>query len=265
MTDITEAPVYGLFLEFAEPELVETKARADEAVRAIEQLDGVVAELIDEGVEVRGFYDLTGFDAVGSVLVWLRATSVTDLQWAQRQLRRTLLLGDTMLVNARITAELTVVDEEPGGWLNLVEAGEPSSYDRDFDYGDDLLDVVDEGEAVDHDYFDEPALTPAERQAEAAAVGATDGADELDEPDELDDDELDGVDPRSLPGRALLSLHARIGIGPLRYLVVAEADAAIGLIGELGRPFGDDVELELLGDGEVGRLITTAELFEVLR
>lgn len=256
MSAPADAPVYGLFLEFAETELVETTARADEAVRAIEQLDGVVAELEAEGVDVRGFYDLTGFGDFGSVLVWLRASGVTDLQWAQRQLRRTLLLGDTALVSARVVTEVTGIDPEPSGWLNVVEAAESPADEGDFEYGEELfdddLDVVDGAEAVDGDFIDEP---------EGADALAADDADA----DETDDDVPEGVDPRWLPGRALLSLHAHIGIGPLRYLVVAEADSAIGLIGEVAGAFGDDLEIEVLGTGEVGRLITTAELFEVLR
>ena len=243
MNASTESPVYGLFLEFAEPEVIETKARGEEAVRAIEQLDGVVAEIASEGVDVRGFYDLTGFDAFGSVLVWLRSTSVTDLQWAQRQLRRTMLLGDTVLMNARIAAELTVLDDEPGRWLNLVEAVDAPAFDADFDYGDELLDVVDEADSVDGDFVEGPEA---------------DG-------DALDEGEDFAPDDDAAPGSANVSLHARIGIGPLGYLVVAEADAAIGLIGELGRPFGDDLELEVHDSGTVGRLVSTAELFEVLR
>lgn len=259
MSAPADAPVYGLFLEFAETELIETTARADEAVRAIEQLDGVVAELQAEGVDVRGFYDRTGFGEYGSVLVWLRARGVTDLQWAQRQLRRTMMLGDTALVSARVVTEVTELDPEPSGWLNVVEAAEAPVHDGDFEYGEELfdddLDVVEAAEAVDGDFIDEPE---GSHEPVDASVDAP-----VDEP--ADADVPEGVDPRWLPGRALLSLHAHIGIGPLRYLVVAEADSAIGLVGELGDAFGDDLELEVLGTGEVGRLITTAELFEVLR
>lgn len=240
MTDSTDAPVYGLFLKFDEHGAVESTARGNEAVRAIEQIDGVVIELEREGVDVRGFYDLTGFDELGSVLVWLRSRSVTNLQWAQRQLRRTILFNDLMLVHSRLVTELTVIDEEPSPYLNLLDAEDP---------GDDYDDFIDDGlEVVDDDYIDNPEGENGEGGEEAEAEQA--------------DDELDA---HSAPGSALVSLHARIGIGPLRYVVVAEADAAIGLIGELGRPFGDDLDLTLYENGEVGRLVSTAELYEVLR
>ncbi|WP_185715032.1 hypothetical protein [Gulosibacter macacae] len=237
-TEAAPVPTYGLILEFAETELVETKARADEAVRTVEQLESVIESLRAEGVEVRGFYDLTGFGDFGTVLVWLRATSVDDLQWAQRQLQRTQLLGDTVLARSRVVAELTELDEIPGSWINVVDAVE--ALDDDFEvYG------------VDGDELDDDALHELEAEQ----------LDELEELEETDDDE----DYSAEPGSAMLSLHASIGIGDLRYVVIAEAEAPIGFVGELGLPFGDDLALDALEGGIVGRHITSAELFEVLR
>lgn len=243
-TEAAPAPTYGLILEFAETELVETKSRADEAVRTVEQLESVIESLRAEGVEVRGFYDLTGFGDFGTVLVWLRATSVDDLQWAQRQLQRTQLLGDTVLARSRVVAELTELDEIPGSWINVVDAVE--ALDDDFEvYG------------VDGDELDDDTL----HELEAEQLDELEGIDEIDEVDDTDDDE----DYSAEPGSAMLSLHASIGIGDLRYVVIAEAETPIGFVGELGLPFGDDLALDALDGGVVGRHITSAELFEVLR
>lgn len=241
MTDAA-TPSYGLILEFAETETRETFAVADEAVRVLEQLTNVIASLGDEGVEVRGFYDLTGFSEMSSLLVWLRSDTVDNLQWAQRQLQRTDLLGDTMLLSSRLVVQLTELDEMPGGWLNLVDAVE-AIHDDFADAGeiaDDDLDGIVEDQA-DFDELQAPEVEVAEPI----------------EPEVEDED-----DDSSLP---LLSLHSQLGIGEMRFVIIAEAEAPMQLIGELGQPFGDDLEFELTPPGLMGRYITASEVFEVLR
>lgn len=60
--------------------------------RVVEQLEATVGELESEGVVLRGFYDVSGMRADADLIVWLHGPVPETLQWALRQLRRTLLL-----------------------------------------------------------------------------------------------------------------------------------------------------------------------------
>ena len=221
------APMYSLFIEFARsPE--DQDADVGAAARILEQFEGVLDEIRGEGIEVRGLYDLTGFSDRGAVLVWLRGPEADELQWAQRQLRRTMLLTDLKRVSAWIVAEITLIDEAPLGWLNVAAAVEAPYL------------APDSGADFDG-YYDD--VEPEDGDVEAPG-------------DESADEDAG----------ALVSLFARIGVGEVGFVIAAEADAPISLIGDLGRPFGDDLDLEVRANSSVvGRWVAPAELFEVLR
>lgn len=227
---VADSPVYSAFIEFSRRQS-DTNDDVNTAARIIEEFEGVLEEIRGEGVEVRGLYDLTGFSPWGAdVLVWLRGAIVDDLQWAVRQFRRTQLFGDLRDLNTNIVAELTLIDEEPLGWINFVPAAEADPVDQypDADY-DGLYDDFD---AEEGDEVEDGAVT-----------------------DELDDE-----------SGALVSLFAKLGIGELGFFVTAEANSPIELVGDLGLPFGDDLELDVLTeDALVGRWVNATELFEILR
>lgn len=225
-------------------ELPRTAGAGEEAVRAIEQFDGVLAELRDEGVEIRGIYDPTGFDDYEKLLVWLRASSMTDLQWAQRQLLRTEMLSALEVFESLAVVELTELEPEPRRWLNVLEVSEPDPDElalQDMLADDDLDELID-GEVTG------------------------------DEAADFDQAELDAADPELgleadatlLRGDAVVSLHSVLGIGEMRFIVAAEADAPVALLGDLGEPFGDDVEIGSVFSRSLGRLVTPAEIYEVL-
>ncbi len=60
--------------------------------RAVDELDDVVALIEAEGVTVRGFYDVSGLKADADVMIWTHAANAENLQWANRELRRSRLL-----------------------------------------------------------------------------------------------------------------------------------------------------------------------------
>ena len=209
-------------------ELQRTGSAGEQAVRAIEQLDGVLAELRDEGVELRGCYDLTGFNGHEVLLVWLRGSSMTDLQWAQRQLLRTEMFAELDIFDPYAMVELTELETEP----------DPD----ELAFADDDLDELVDGELVtaDVDDFDQAELDAADPE-----LGLED-------------------DATLLRGDAVVSLHSELGIGEMGFFVVAEADEPVALLGDLGQPFGDDVEIGSVTSLTLGRLVSPAEIYEVL-
>lgn len=239
-TTPTAEVTYSLLFTIGEPlgDAPRATGGGDDAVRAIEQLDGVLAELRDEGVQVRGLYDLTGFDGYAQLMVWLRSPSMTDLQWGKRQLCRTLLLQEHTVDESIPVVELTELDAEPRRWLNFIEAAEVGE-DEFAEFADDDFDMLEDEQA--------PELIAE--------------ADELDAADpELGID----ADAAAIRGDAMVSLHAHLGIGQMMFVVIAEADQPVALLGELGAPFGDDVNFDLVTSRFIGRLITPAEAYEVL-
>lgn len=59
---------------------------------AVEELEGVIADLELENVTVRGLYDVSGLRADADLMLWLHGPEADALQWGLRQLRRTRLL-----------------------------------------------------------------------------------------------------------------------------------------------------------------------------
>jgi chlorite dismutase len=65
---------------------------ADEAREGVaSEVDGLVDELAERDVVVRGFYDVAGLRADADFMVWWHASSAEDLQEAYQRLRRTAL------------------------------------------------------------------------------------------------------------------------------------------------------------------------------
>ena len=56
--------------------------------RFVDELDGVINLVEDEGVTVRGIYDVSGLRADADVMLWLHGPTAEGLQWALRELRR---------------------------------------------------------------------------------------------------------------------------------------------------------------------------------
>lgn len=241
--DFTEsAAVYSLFLVFAETELIESRASADEALRLTRELDQVMKELGEEHVTVRGAYDLTGFDTSASVMIWLTSETVDDLQWAKRQLHRTQILGDTLVVESILAMAVSELDEEPRMWLSLAPVS-PAPADEEFD-----------DEEFEDGEIDDPDVDNLDEDFEDAELEA----DEVDD-EELDDEELDDEESYF----ETTSLHAQIGIGPIRLFAAVEADEP----GELIGPSIDLLENALMtvATPRTGRMVTPAELYEILR
>jgi chlorite dismutase len=98
--------------------------------RFVDELDGVINLVEDEGVTVRGIYDVSGLRADADVMLWLHGPTAEGLQWALRELRRARLLiallptwnamgvhRDAEFNKAHVPGFLRGV--EPKGWLTI--------------------------------------------------------------------------------------------------------------------------------------------------
>jgi chlorite dismutase len=96
----------------------------------VDELDGVIGIVEDEGVTLRGIYDVSGLRADADVMLWLHGPDAEGLQWALRQLRRTRLLRallptwnamgvhrDAEFNKSHVPGFLRGVD--PKGWLTV--------------------------------------------------------------------------------------------------------------------------------------------------
>ncbi|WP_431246218.1 hydrogen peroxide-dependent heme synthase [Leifsonia xyli] len=59
--------------------------------KAVEELEGVIADIELQGVTTRGLYDVSGLRADADIMIWLHGPEAEALQWGLRQLRRTRL------------------------------------------------------------------------------------------------------------------------------------------------------------------------------
>ena len=94
------------------------------------EIEDLVATFADEGITVRGFYDVSGMRADADLMIWLHGERPEELQRAIRRLRRTNLLTRlTPAWNAmgvHRDAEFTanhlpsfMRGTEPGAWLTV--------------------------------------------------------------------------------------------------------------------------------------------------
>jgi chlorite dismutase len=60
--------------------------------RFVREIDGTISLVENEGVTLRGIYDVSGLRADADVMLWLHGPTAEGLQWALRELRRTRLL-----------------------------------------------------------------------------------------------------------------------------------------------------------------------------
>ncbi|MFT4038630.1 MAG: chlorite dismutase family protein [Thermomicrobiales bacterium] len=60
---------------------------------SVVELEEVIAQLADDGVTLRGIYDVSGMRADADIMLWLHANAAEKLQAALRSLRRTDLLA----------------------------------------------------------------------------------------------------------------------------------------------------------------------------
>ncbi|RGE19805.1 hydrogen peroxide-dependent heme synthase [Leucobacter sp. wl10] len=58
----------------------------------VRELEDVVEVVENEGVTLRGWYDVSGMRSDADLMVWLHGSAAEDLQWALRELRRSSLL-----------------------------------------------------------------------------------------------------------------------------------------------------------------------------
>jgi len=98
--------------------------------RIVEELDGAIAIVEEEGVVVRGLYDVSGLRADADLMIWLHGPDAEGLQWALRQLRRARVLRallptwnamgvhrDAEFNKAHVPGFLRGID--PKGWLTV--------------------------------------------------------------------------------------------------------------------------------------------------
>lgn len=84
---------YTLFSVFRRDPANELELAGRDANHAVGQLDQVVDSFDPERITVRGFYDVSGFRHDGEIMVWLHGPDMQDLQWALREIRRTMLFA----------------------------------------------------------------------------------------------------------------------------------------------------------------------------
>jgi chlorite dismutase len=98
--------------------------------RFVDELDGVITLVENEGITLRGIYDVSGLRSDADVMLWLHGPTAEGLQWALRELRRARLLRsllptwnamgvhrDAEFNKAHVPGFLRGV--EPKGWLTV--------------------------------------------------------------------------------------------------------------------------------------------------
>lgn len=197
--------------------------------RAVEELDGAIAVVEEEGVVVRGLYDVSGLRADADVMVWLHGPNAEGLQWALRQLRRTRLLRallptwnamgvhrDAEFNKAHVPGFLRGID--PKGWLTVYP------FNRSYDW-----------------YL----LAPEERSRMLAEHGRKGAA-------------FRGV---------LANTVSAFALGDYEWLLPLEADELTDLVDMMRDLRATDARLHVREEVPffTGRRVTTAEIVEVLQ
>ncbi|CAM5444674.1 hydrogen peroxide-dependent heme synthase [Leifsonia shinshuensis] len=96
--------------------------------KAVQELEGVIADIELQGVVTRGLYDVSGLKADADVMIWLHGPEAEALQWGLRQLRRTRLFKSLLptwnAMGVHRDAEFNrqhvpgfLRGKEPRGWL----------------------------------------------------------------------------------------------------------------------------------------------------
>jgi chlorite dismutase len=98
--------------------------------RFVRELDDVISLVENEGVTLRGIYDVSGLRADADVMLWLHGPTAEGLQWALRELRRArlfrALLPTWNAMGVHRDAEFNrshvpgfLRGEEPKSWLTV--------------------------------------------------------------------------------------------------------------------------------------------------
>jgi chlorite dismutase len=88
-----EDPAFTLFAVFRVSSSHPVTIDGRDVPDALQELEGVVEVIEEEGVALRGWYDVSGMRSDADLMVWLHGTAAEDLQWALRELRRSTLLS----------------------------------------------------------------------------------------------------------------------------------------------------------------------------
>ncbi|WP_350348152.1 hydrogen peroxide-dependent heme synthase [Agromyces sp. G08B096] len=197
--------------------------------RFVDELDGTVSLIENEGVVVRGIYDVSGLRADADVMLWLHGATPEGLQWALRELRRTRLFRallptwnamgvhrDAEFNKSHVPGFLRGI--EPKAWLTVYP------FNRSYDW-----------------YL----ISPAERSRMLAEHGRKGAA-------------FRGV---------IANTVAAFALGDYEWLLPLEADDLTELVDLMRELRATDARLHVREEVPffTGRRITTAELVEVLQ
>ncbi|WP_427870475.1 chlorite dismutase family protein [Leucobacter luti] len=246
-----------------------------EVVGAVQELEDVVGLVENEGVAVRGWYDVSGLRTDADLMVVLSGAAVEDLQWALRELRRTALLQP--LIKTWSGAGFAQDSEAFGGsaplqWLTVSPAW-PGSAEDLLEFPDSELDESEYGAsefgAAEFGAAEFGAAEFSEAQlAGASSAGNARGSGDL-------DDELADAGPGRTEGELLdedfadgdLAVHqfAAFGLGDHAWLLALEGDDLYELTTIVGELVSNDEGVMLDEPRITGRLIEPAEIVEVLQ
>ena len=236
-----------------------------EVVGAVQELEDVVGLVENEGVAVRGWYDVSGLRTDADLMLVLSGAAVEDLQWALRELRRTSLLQP--LIKTWSSVGFAQDSEAFGGttplqWLTVSPAWPGISEDL-LEFTDSELDESEYGASE----FGASEFGAAEfGAAELAGEGA--GAGDLD--DELADvgpgqGENELLDEDFADGDIAVHQFAAFGLGDHAWLLALEGDDLYELTTIVGELVSDDEGVMLDEPRITGRLVEPAEIVEVLQ
>ena len=213
-----------------------------EVVTAVQELEDVIALVENEGVLVRGWYDVSGLRNDADLAVVLTGPAVEDLQWAVREIRRSTLLRP--LIRSWSGVGFAAGADPFGGaaprqWLTVSPAW-PNGLDGLFD---------------DEESDDGEWSAPDALESEWVRSEALGEAIEFDGAEDIEGDEGD------------IAVHhlAAFGLADDSWLLVLEADELYDLVSLVG-DLTDDEEGPILDSPRyTGRLIEPAEIVEVLQ
>jgi chlorite dismutase len=89
--DINQTIRYTMWSVFAAAGTLDADGSGSARAAALAEVEQLLAELTERGLEVRGLYDTSGMRADADLLVWWHAPSVELVQEAYRRLRRSAL------------------------------------------------------------------------------------------------------------------------------------------------------------------------------
>lgn len=197
----------------------------------VRELEDVVEIVENEGVQLHGWYDVSGLRNDADLMVVLHGPAVEDLQWGLREIRRSGLIRPLIRTWSAVglANESVAFDSAAQPWLTVSPAS-PG-----------LVDFAAFAEFLDFPDFDE------------------DGADESTTSAADDDDAV------MLDGDIVVHQFAGYGLGDFPWVLAIEADYLEDLSNVVGELMSDSDGLLLETPRVTGRLLETAEIIEVLQ